>query len=360
MAKHFKTLFLLFSILIITNIFSYQSTTEEAEFNNAENVKLYADYFNKFVADYTPYKIVKQAYNSNTFKLEGRYGYFNDRVIAGAQGTGTYGAIGGAEFIVNYNIAVPYTPGYPLHVYAQPMKETCITEGIVGQPLYGFKLYELFEAAINLELYNTVIDQVFNKNFTDSKVVESNNIKNLKKVLVDFNFNNRPNLASSKGLLKILYYIEPNGIDGVDLAKNYTEAAVNPSMVQAINDLNETLEAMYQVLTAEEQELFFNYVATFVDNGGTKNSNVLIDRSKNLNIPEVQKYRPIPTDEEVMESLVLKNNDYIKPLELTRISNDEDLKRILGKEYDDLDPRTDKFKNLYREAVKQSEYEDLE
>ena len=357
MTKYFNSLFLLLIILIITNTFSYQSITEEAEANNAEIVKLYADHFNKFIADYTPgYKTVKQARSSNSFKLEGRYGYVDDRVIAGAQGEGTYGAAGGENFVINYTVAVAPNPVYFLHVVPQYKKETCTTEGIIGQPLYGFKLYELFEAAINLELYNTVIDQVFNKDFTDSKVAESNNIKNLKKVLVDFNFNNRPNLASSKGLLKILYYIEPNGIDGVDLAKNYTEAAVNPSMVQAINNLNETLQTMYKVLTAEEQELFFSYVATFVDNGGTKNSNVLIDRSKNLNIPEFQKYRPIPTDEEVMESLVLKNNDYIKPLELTRISNDEDLKRILGKEYDDLDPRTDKFKNWYRAAVKQSEY----
>jgi hypothetical protein len=325
---------------------------------NIEAVKLYNDNFNKFIADYTPgYKAVKQAHNSRTLKFMGRYGYKNDKVIEGVQGKGTYGAMGGQEFVVNYTIAFAPNPRYYLHVIPKAMKQTCITVGIEGQPLYGYKLYELFEAAIHLELYNHVIDEVFNRNFTNSKVAKINSIKNLKNALVDFNFNNRYH----KGLLQILYYIEPKGITGIDHAKNYSDAAIDSDKVRAINDLNTALNTMHKVLTTkEEQDLFFNYVATFVDNGGTKNADVIIDRSKNLNIPEFQKYRPIPTTEEVMESLYSKNNNYIKPLKLTRISNDEDLKRILGKEYDDFDSRTDEFKNLYKQAAQQVEYNDLE
>ena len=113
------------------------------------------------------------------------------------------------------------------------------------------------------------------------------------------------------------------------MSKNYSLKAISRNEVKAINTLNCTINKLYNILSAKEFNLFFEYAAAFVDNNGSPTENATITEDINLDLPDYQKYKSGLNNDEHLEAL-LENKTISKPVELTRITNDTDLKRILG------------------------------
>jgi hypothetical protein len=322
------------------NISKYQAVTDAGK-----NVEQYANNLQKFLTDYTiGYNTVKQDRDNGQYKypLTLSHPAKSSSIVKGKQGQGTYAAIGGEEFTISYKTLQLYKHRYLDTIIKQ---HEATIYGITGQDLYGARLTELYELAELLEENRNNVAQVF------GNIENTPTVTEIKDNLIDFKFKYGNSKAGS--LTDILNIIEPNGKYEVLPYKNYSEEAINEQQVKAINYLNGALESLSEQLKKDKDSLLFQYIAAFVDNGGTADANAIIEDNQNLALPKFHLYQPLPSKDEFMQALVVGNNQIFElPRELTRITNDYELRRILGKPYREHYTRTEDLKKMYKQAKK--------